>query len=214
MRKSVRSAWLAFNAPFEGVCDFLYLDQLGLVTTGVGNLMEPMSAAEVLPFRKPNGMLAMVAEIRTEWQKVKARKDLAPNGGMSFKAITSLRLRKHDIDTLVHRKLLQNEEALRDRFGLSGWNQWPACAQMAVHSMAWAMGPHGFAGFPKFMAHAKRQDFAAMATECKVMPDRGTLKLRNEANKALLRNAARVVAEGLDPELLIFDATTPPDEVA
>lgn len=235
MRKSVMSAWFAFNAPFEGVCLHMYLDNLGLVSTGVGNLLEPMSAAEVLPFRKPNGMLATVLEIRTEWRRLKAKAvpestveawrknhqgaplpiQLLGGAHLSQQAVTTLRLRKPDVETLVRRKLLQNEEALRDRFGLSGWNQWPACAQLPTHSMAWAMGSNGFAGFPKFMAHAKRQDFAAMAAECRVMPDRGTLKLRNAANRALFLNAARVVAEGLDPELLIFDAPKPPpDEVA
>lgn len=231
MRKAVRSAWLAFNAPFEGVCLHMYLDNRGLVTTGVGNLIEPMDLAEFLPFRKPGGMLATVAEIRNEWRKLKAlavpedtveawRKNhpgaplpiqLLGGAHLSQQAVTTLRLRRQDIDVLAHRKLLQNEESMRDRFGLSGWNQWPACAQMAVHSMAWAMGANGFGGFPKFCAAAKRQDFAAMAAECRVMPDRGTLKLRNVANKALLVNAARVVAEALDPELLIFDAPSPPE---
>lgn len=235
MRKSVRSAWIAFNAPFEGVCLHMYLDNRGLVTTGVGNLIDPMELAEFLPFRKPSGMLATIAEIRAEWRTLKAKAvpedtiqawrknhqdaplpiQLLGGADPSQQSVTTLRLRRQDIDVLAHRKLLQNEEALRDRFGLSGWNQWPACAQLPTHSMAWAMGTNGFAGFPKFCAAARRQDFAAMAAECRVMPDRGTLRLRNAANKALFLNAARVVAEGLDPELLIFDAPKPPpDEVA
>lgn len=167
-----------------------------------------------LPWRKPDGMLATVAEIQAEWTAVKRRQDLALKGGGIFKTITKLRLRRSDVEVLVRKKLLENETLIRARFGQYGWNDWPANVQLVIHSMAWAAGAGVFAKFPKFCAHAKRQDFAAMATECRVSPDIGTITHRNNANERLLRSAAWMVSEGLDPEVLYFGDPPPPDGAA
>lgn len=215
MRKAVINEFFAFNVPFEGFCDFLYLDVKGLVTTGVGNLVDPMSSAINLPWRKGvGGPLATVAEIQAEWTAVKRRQDLAPKGGMIFRDITKLRLRKSDVETLVRRKLLENETLIRARFGQHGWNDWPANAQLVVHSMSWAAGANVFARFPKFCAHASRRDFDAMATECRVSPDIGTITKRNDMSERLLRSAAWMVREGLDIEQIYYGNPPPPDEAA
>ena len=41
MRPNVRDAFSDFNAPLEGVVEWMYLDVRGLVTVGVGNLLQP-----------------------------------------------------------------------------------------------------------------------------------------------------------------------------
>ena len=45
MQSAVRSAWRRFNEPLEGLTDWMYLDIKGLVTTGMGNLIDPVESA-------------------------------------------------------------------------------------------------------------------------------------------------------------------------
>ena len=57
----------------------MYLDVKGLVTVGVGNLMDPVSVAQTLPFRFKNkpgisapGSPATPDQIAQEWQRSRA----------------------------------------------------------------------------------------------------------------------------------------------
>lgn len=208
MRPPVRDAFHSFTAPFEGKdVPWMYLDVIGLVTTGNGNLIDPVAMAVGLPWRKPDGSLASREEIISEWHAVKQRKDLMLRGGMVFRNVTKLRLDKQAMHDLLFRKLDQNEAILRKRF--PEWDSWPADAQLGVHSMAWAMGPRF--GFPKFSAACLRGDFAAAADECRIstIPDRNG---RNQANRQLFLNAAFVRDTGADPAVLIYGSD--PEEAA
>jgi hypothetical protein len=49
MQASVRAAWCDFNRSLEGWVSWMYLDVEGLVTTGMGNLIDPVEAAFPLP---------------------------------------------------------------------------------------------------------------------------------------------------------------------
>src|SRR5690606_6058570 len=68
-----RDAMRALNSPLEGRVDCMYLDVKGLVTVGVGNLVDPVHLAERLPFRRPDGSLATREEIRAAWHTVKTQ---------------------------------------------------------------------------------------------------------------------------------------------
>ena len=98
---------------------------------------------------------------------------------------------------MIKNKLQQNERTLKQYKAFSGFDQWPADAQMAVLSMAWAMGP-GFAPkWTKFCAAFARKDspdFEAAAATCK-MNEAGNPGLipRNNANKRLFLNASAVL---------------------
>lgn len=201
MKPSVRAAFVPFTIPMEGSIAWMYLDVKGLVTTAIGNLIDPIAYALPLPFMKPDGTAATQAEITSEWLRVKARKDMAMRGGVAFKAITTLRLTPDGIELVVGRKLTQVDAHLRARF--AGYDAWPADAQLGVLSMAWACGP-AFR-FPVFEAAVRSLDFAYAATECR-MDETGNpgLRPRNIATRTLFRNAAHVVAESLDPDVLYF----------
>lgn len=54
MWDSVDSIWIPFNKPLEGYLDFMYLDTRNLVTTGMGNLIDPRGVAEALPWYDKN----------------------------------------------------------------------------------------------------------------------------------------------------------------
>ena len=50
MWDSVKQGFRAFTLPLEGEIAWMYLDTLGLVTVGLGNLIDPVELALELPF--------------------------------------------------------------------------------------------------------------------------------------------------------------------
>jgi GH24 family phage-related lysozyme (muramidase) len=195
MRRIVADKWVAFNRDLEGELRHMYLDTKGLCTTGLGNLIDPLSHALSLPWMRPDGRLASEHEIAREWRIVKGRQDMAPRGGVAFGAITTLRLQPVDVAALIRRKLFQFDGQLRERFGAQ-WDEWPASAQMACLSMSWALGAKF--KFPKFSAAARSGDFLGMAAECEMGPKHGTIIERNRRNRLLLEYAATCA----DPDTL------------
>lgn len=199
MHQSVRDAFVRFSEPLEGKCAHMYLDVKGLVTTAIGNLIDPVAYAVTLPWKHPDGRPATQDEIRAEWSLVKGRVDLKMRGGVIYKTITSLRLDEEGIARVVGRKLDQNDDYLRRRF--AAFEEWPADAQLATHSMAWACGP-AFR-FPMLEAALRAKQFGLAAVECR-MQEAGNPGIvpRNKANRLMYFNASIVHREGLDPTVL------------
>jgi GH24 family phage-related lysozyme (muramidase) len=194
MHASVRDVWLAFNERFEGRLPFMYLDVRGLVTTGVGNLADPVDLALRMPWDFPALHRAWEDKVRAEWALVKSRRDLI-NSPSAFKRITDLRLTREGIDAIVSEKLNANEEHFARECWI-GWATFPADAQLGIHSMAWAMGSRFYRKFPKFTQAAGRHDWVTAAAECTIS-ERGNLGVRgrNEANRALFLRAAQTQSE-------------------
>jgi murein DD-endopeptidase MepM/ murein hydrolase activator NlpD len=206
---SVDSIWIPFNKPLEGYLDFMYLDTKKLVTTGMGNLVDPRSVAEALPwYNKNTGEYCSIDEIRTAWDTVKSRTDLVSSGGGAFKNVTSLRLTESAIDDLIKTKLHEMEAYLERRAPFRSFQTWPADAQLGLLSMAWGMGP-AFS-FPKFETYAAARNWTEAANECRFNPDTGTIKVRNDRNQQLFRNAALVEELSLDPNELLWPNRTAP----
>lgn len=201
MRPSVRAAWFGFNAPFEGVVPYLYADVRGLVTVGVGNLVDPVQYACQLPFRRPDGTLATRDEIVADFHAVKSDPSMAKLGHRAAAKVTKLRLLEEDIRQLVDRKLTQMDAHLSARW--RAYRDWNADAQLAVLSMAWALGP-GF-HFPIFEAFIKAGEFLLASEECKISEAGNPgVRPRNLANRTLLRNAAMVHSDLIDPDELYW----------
>lgn len=211
MRPSVRAAFVPFTARFEGVVPFLYLDVLGLVTVGIGNLVDasatcpdaPWTPALSLPFLHADGSRASRDEVIAEWDHVKGLREMAPLGGLAFRSVTSLHLDAAGIDAVVQSRLALDDAELARVF--AGYPDWPADAQLALLSMAWAMGPDFYPRWPHFTAAARAADFRGCALDCQIKTtgNRGVIA-RNTANVALFSNAAKVVDGGLDPETLWY----------
>jgi GH24 family phage-related lysozyme (muramidase) len=217
VRDVVREAFHAFSEPLEGRCRHLYADAKGLITTGVGNLVDPVNLALALPWRRPDGELATDAEVIAAWKRVK--RDANPRaGGGTHARLTSIRLEDADVDRLIERKLDEVDAQLARL--LPAWESWPADGELALISWAWAAG--AAAKYPKMLAALKRLDFAAAADEVKVWSiandgtksEPGTLKDRNRHNRNLLRNAAAVVVGDLDPTVLHWPAVLLPEDEA
>lgn len=199
MRASVRAKLLQYNEPLEGSVPFMYLDVLGLVTTAVGVLVDPIGMVYGLPFQNVSeGRPATANELAEDWSRVKLRQDLKLKGGMAYKDVARLRLTKDGVEHVTLKKADQFELQLRSRF--PEWDTWPADAQMAVMSLTWACG--AAFRFPKLAEHLKAQDWAAASTECDIAKDHGTIKQRNEWQRLCFGNAATVVVQGLDPDVL------------
>jgi hypothetical protein len=218
MRDRVIAHWATFNEPLESREHNMYLDVKGLVSTGIGNLIDatrtPLTAptdqeramslamAGELDWLNPDGLSASPDEVAAEWDMVKSRMDLAPRGGGAFRDITTLRITDEEIDRFVLLKVDQFETFLKGRTEFADFDNWPADAQLGLLSMAWGMGP-AFK-FPKFQAFVAAGDFENAATECRFNPEIGTIVKRNDLDQQCFRNAARVIAEGLDPEVLLI----------
>ncbi len=106
-------------------------------------------------------------------------------------------------DASAARRLDANEESFRKKY--PSFAYWPSDAQLALHLMAWVIGP-GF-NFPEFRRAVNRlvPDFARAADASRI-PDRGhagriTL---NSTNQRLLVIAHCVLDQGLDPGIVYF----------
>lgn len=204
---SVEDAFPAFTTTFEGRVPWMYLDIKGLVTVAVGNLVDPKSAVQGLPFvHKSDGSPATQAEVDAEWETVKADTSLAQKGHRAAEKVTALKMTEAAMDDLVKAKFRANEAFLKKDF--PDVDTWPADAKLGLHSMAWALGA-GFAkGWPKFTAAARTRDFRAAADQCRMQEtgNPGVIK-RNDADQQLFRNAAAVEEQGLDRNVLHYPAT-------
>ena len=199
MQAAVRNAWCDFNRVFEGWVSWMYLDVKGLVTTGMGNLIDPMSAALTLPWVDGGGTPADQDAMAAEWQAVKNNVALAQQGAQIAKEVTSLRLGDADIEALVLDKLDHNESILKAYSAFANFDTWPADAQLGLLSMAWAMGPGFGPSFPHFAQAVSAGDFATAAGDCQMNASGNPgLVPRNAAN----RQAFLLAATAADPTVL------------
>lgn len=202
MRDIVAARFVEFTGPMEGVVPWMYQDIKGLVTVAIGNLIDPIQYALPLPFQKADGSYASRDEIAADWLRVKNDPNLAKWGHRAAERVAQLRLDDQGIELVVSRKLAQNVDHLRRRF--REWDEWPACAQLATLSMAWACGP-AFQ-FPMLAAVLNAQDFDEASKHCHINETGNPgLVPRNVRNKRLYRNAARVRDYRLDPDTLTWD---------
>ena len=201
MKNSVTRIFPSFTTDLEGNINWMYLDVKGLVTTGKGNLIDPVSLALALPFAKIDKVPASRQEIVDEWNKMKTNTYLAKAGANAARKIASLFIAQSDVDALVLKQLYMNEKVLVTHF--PEWNSWPADAQLGVCSIAWAMGPEFVHKFPRFTQACKKNDWKTASLECfmNTTNNKGLVP-RNYIDRKLFECAARVVEPRLDPEVI------------
>jgi GH24 family phage-related lysozyme (muramidase) len=220
MYSSVRDAFYDFNHPFEGVVLWMYLDIKGLVTIGLGNLIDPVERAlnPELQFEYVDqpGSQANQEDIIDAWNTVKAQTNLKSKGYKAFEKLTNLRITEDSVRSLVDTQLLAHLRLLKKTF--SNFDNWPADAQLGLLSMAWALGA-GFASkWPKFRAACQNEDWDTAAQEC-LISEVGNpgVRPRNNANQTLFSNAASVQelgdSFGYQPEVLYYPTVLLPEVV-
>lgn len=213
MHASVRQYFIAFNKKFEDQIKYMYLDIKGLVTIGVGNLIDVESASDTknlkkvmeelveLPFVykklvRGAGQKASSSDIEAEWKIVKSEQKKAKIGASAFADITKLELEDKAITTLALKKADAMERELKTDPAFMNFDQWPADAQLGLLSMAWALGASKIRlGWPNFKGACRKQDFDDMAKRCHIN-DVGNpgVAPRNDANRHLFKNAAAILA--------------------
>jgi GH24 family phage-related lysozyme (muramidase) len=189
MHQSVIDIFPSFTANFEGRIPYMYQDVLGLITIGLGCLIDPIEMAMELAFlRKSDNKYATDNEIASEWHAIKDDKTLAKRGHLVAKKITTLYLSEQAIDSLASKRMSQFERDLKK--GFQDWDNFPANAQLTIMSMAWAMGSLFYKEFPKFTKSCNLKHWLEASTECKIREagNAGVVP-RNAANKTLLENA-------------------------
>lgn len=222
MRDVVRRNWLAFTEPIEGGLACFYNDVRNKTTIAFGNLCDTPSEAAALDMVNRDGTPATAAEKIAAWHAVHDDPHAAAAGWTYAQNLTPLRLTRDGMVALAMQRLDVNDRILLAR--LPDWESYPACAQMAMHSLAWACGAN--AHFPRLFADVTIRDFDAAAVEIHMnewTPEgvhNTGLMPRNVANKILMRNAARVQAFNLDPDMLewsieldVKDLDTQPEAV-
>jgi len=124
-------------------------------------------------------------------------------------SLTTIRLDEAAIRQLVTQRLKANDALLARMY--PSYPSWPADAQLATHSMGWAMGlghldPRS-GDFKQFIAAVSKNppDFHAAALASHMRDDNNQgIVLRNAANALLFENAARVVAGGGSHDVLYY----------
>jgi hypothetical protein len=202
---SVIANWRKFNTPFEGVLPFMYTDSIDLVTTGMGNLVDasqsgssaPWAPALSLPWRNADGSLADQGTVIAQWQAVK---NGPVNSSVNAGPLTTIRLDDDGIQQAIDTTLSADINTLQNYYPT--WESLPADAQLAILSMAWAMGAGFPATFVQFTTaiNEGRFDDAAGLSDFQGIGVSG----RIAANKFALHNAQLVVDNGLDPSTLYW----------
>ena len=182
--------WASFPAwieQYEGRKSWLYRDTApaGLVSSGVGLLLDPIALALPLPWLRPDGAPASQEEIHADWQRVKAlpRAMLAER----YRVPASLHLAEPAIDALTHQTMSSTLRALAHTF--PDLATYPAPVQTAILGMAWLAGPYSFAKRPAFVAAVRAHDWKVAADASAIKNATAT---RNDAHRALFLSAAGV----------------------
>jgi hypothetical protein len=192
----------------------MYLDVKGLITCGMGNLIDTPAEAQRLPWLRPDGTPATQQEISNAWHLLKARPDLARRNARYAGELTGLVLTDAAVDELVAKKLASNEQYLETRF-FPDFGEFPADAQLGILSMAWAAGPGFPVKFPSFTKAVKAGDWAGAVEHCTLREANNPgVVPRNKADRICFANAEISVRVGLDPEVLWWPGVAPTANVA
>lgn len=218
MRTETRDAFIPLTDKFEGKCPYPYTDRVSLVTTCRGNLIDGGSRrtyatdplgmtgpgpALALPWQNQDGSASSVQEISDDWWRVKNAWPKVQS--VACERLTTIRLSEAAMDALTYKVLDQMWAAALKYFPSA--EDWPACAQLGVLSMCWAMGGAFEQGYPHFDAAANAKDWATAAAQC-LMTKPPVPVARNAANVKLFRGAA----SGLT--IAVALSASPPDDVA
>lgn len=207
MHPSVIAALPGFLKQYEGKVNFMYLDKKGLVTIGIGHLIDPINQALKLEFGyKGGGGTASAGEVTTEWQTVKQSQKLMNIGAPAFDKITKLALTDQGIQKMVKDSAAAIENYIKTNASAKkfygDFDKWPADAQLALMGVAWGGIPIPQFGWHKLPEACRLANWGVAAVECKISSP--IAAGRNEAHKLMFMNAAASKSNGDDITRLLW----------
>jgi GH24 family phage-related lysozyme (muramidase) len=149
---------------FEGCVGWMYLDTVGKVTVGVGNMLPDVTAALMLPLRsQSSGDLAGAPAVIRDYARVQGlREGMAARAYWEYEALV---LAPEDIEELLMRRLDEFDETLRRDFG--GYDGYPDAVKMALLDMIYNLGEGKLMRtYPGFDAAVRAKDWPQAAAEC------------------------------------------------
>ncbi len=124
-RQDVVDRFREFSVRFEGLVHWPYLDIKGLVTVGIGCLIDPAAAALALPWvLEGSGEPASKEQVLADWNNLKSQQRLSKLHFNYARPVTKIRLTEEGVDTLLHQKMAGNEAYMKKR--LPAFATWPA----------------------------------------------------------------------------------------
>lgn len=169
----------------EGSIPWMYLDTVGKVTVGVGNMLPDVAAAQALPFEAAGGSAASAGSIADAFQAVSAQQK--GRVASAYRDVTTIRLSEQGIDDLLDRRIDEFEAGLRQQF--PDFDTYPDPARMGILDMAFNLGLNGLKSkFPTFSRCARNRDWGCCANECR---RRGIQDSRNAETRHLFMEAAQ-----------------------
>lgn len=219
MWPSVEAKFVEFSTPLEGDILWPYLDSKGLLTVGIGCLIEPAERFGALGWVDPNGAPVAPAEAVRQLKALKAQQELAKFAAQGPKqhGATTIRLTPALVLLLAHSRLASADAQMARYF--PAYATWPADAQLFAMSIAWAVGdgwPNIFKNCARLLnrtppawalaiyhapaaGHPGMYDAAGADISTRNNPG---IVPRNLQNELCLANAAVVTAHKLDPSVL------------
>lgn len=149
----------------EGCIEHLYLDSVGKVTVGVGNMLPDVTAAQALAFvDRETGDPASEAMIAAEFELLSQQE--ADHIASYYRQFTGLILEPPTIDQLLDRRINGFLGGLRRNF--EGFDTLPDPAQLGLMDMAFNLGSSGLINkFPTFTRAVRAGDWQTCAKECR-----------------------------------------------
>ena len=159
MHPNVKPTLRRVLGDFEGVRHSMYLDAVGLVTVGIGFLIDPFSRATAIRlgnWSRRGGGPVTAGDLRQEWDNVKRRT-------IGYRC--QLRLSNRSIEPLFDQKANGGENMLIRIF--SQFGQYPADAQLGMLCLTWlrASEPGYRRTFPEFIRCCTRRDWRRAGIE-------------------------------------------------
>lgn len=189
MRPDTLDRFVTLSSRLEGVIPWLYLDCRGLVTTGIGCLVDPVGLALDVPFQAGDRP-ATREEIADVWHRVKASTPLAHLGARAASKLTALHLPPAGVRQLLERRLQLNEAYLV-KHHFPALLAWPENVQLAIALIAWALGAGFPASWPSFTSAVLAEDWSMAAKHANISTKNNAgIAPRNVAIRELLLGAA------------------------
>lgn len=142
----------------EGCCTWLYCDDRGNATTGIGNLVPDADACAALPWLGNDDPRDAYTRVLNAFGPTKPAASV-------YLGISDLRLSLDFVANLVGQRL-ETEFLPGIQRLCPGFDGFPLSARRALVDMAYNLGVHGLAKFPVMLAACNSGDWATAAKQC------------------------------------------------